>query len=406
MVASCSPQSDNWSVTATQIVLTEYQSSRFPADAFTQAEAQMLWNNFRPQILMEPPSFQNNQQWVLIPQGWAGHIPVSSQKTIVVEPKVPVQNLFAMLQQVYNLPSFRFLDGVTQTNSVAGFIDLLAYELASRVLDRLRKGIYQEYLEKREPIGTVRGRIDTKWLTTHPATPQIQCEFTEQTADLPFNQSLAFTLRQIALTGLCAETTLNLVNRAWRQLPVTLQPFIANDLVGWEYGRLNADYRPMHALCRLFLDGLIPTHKPETFGSAMLPFLVNMPVLYEKYVASWLQSNLPSGYTLREQERIRLDSSQARHVDIDLVLFDSSGQPTIVLDTKYKSGDPSNDDIYQVTFYAREIGCRLAGLVYPAPLAKPLIGRNQDVAYRSFTFALDDQPDAAGANFIRQLSLP
>ena len=393
-------------MTPNQIVLTEYQSSLFPADTFTQTEAQALWNNFRPQIQVEPPSFQNNQQWVLTPQGWAGHLPISHHKTLVVEPKVTVQNLFAMLQQVYQLPSFRFLDGVTQTDTVAGFIDLLAHELASRVLDRLRKGVYQEYLEKREPIGTVRGRIDTKWLATHPASPSIQCDFTEQTADLPFNQSLAYTLRQIAMTGLCSPATLQLVNRAWRQLPVTLMPFTSNELAGWHYARLNADYRPMHALCRLFLDGLIPTHKPDNLGSAMLPFLVNMPVLYEKYVASWLQAHLPTGYTLREQERVRLDASHARHVDIDLVIFDAAGQPAIVLDTKYKSGEPSNDDIYQVTFYAREIGCKSAGLVYPIPLNKPLVGRNQDVAYRSFTFALNTEPDTAVADFLRSLTLP
>lgn len=392
-------------MTHSQIALTEYQSRSFPADTFTQAEAQTLWHSYRSQIQVDPPSFQNSQQWVLTPQGWVGHIPISHQTTLVVEPKVVVQNLFAMLQQVYQLPTFRFLAGVTHTDTVAGFIDLLAHELASRVLDRLRKGIYQEYLGKREPIGTVRGRIDVKWLATHPASPLIQCDFTQQTADLPFNQSLAHTLRQIALTGLCSKTTLHLVNRAWRQLPVTLKSFTSDELASWEYVRLNADYRPMHALCRLFLDGLIPTHKSYDAGSPMLPFLVNMPVLYEKYVASWLQSHLPAGYTLRKQERVRLDASQARHVDIDLVIFNPAGQPAIVLDTKYKSGEPSNDDIYQVTFYARELGCKSAGLIYPIQPQAPLSGRNRDVSYRSFTFGLDAEPHTAGQSFLAQLAL-
>lgn len=387
----------------TFIPLTEYRPSYFPADTFTQTEAQRLWHSYRPQLHVEPPSFQNSQKWVLIPQGWAGHIPVSHTKNLVIRPKVSVKNLFHMLQQVYRLPSFRFLDGLTQTDTVSGYVDLLAHELAGRVLDRLRQGIYQAYLEKQEPVTTLRGKIDPKWLATHPADPMVRCEFTEQTADLPFNQLLAYTLRQIALTGLCSDPTLQLVNRAWRQLPVSLRPFTAAQTAGWEYTRLNADYRPMHALCQLFLESLAPTHHPDDAGQAMLPFLVNMPRLYEKYVAAWLRNHLPPGYTLREQERVRLDTRHARHVDIDLVVFDPTGKPAIVLDTKYKSGEPSNDDIYQVTFYAREIGCRSAGLVYPTPLAKPLIGRNQEVAYRSLTFALNDDPHTAGAQFLQQL---
>ena len=390
-------------MTAKPIVLIEYRPSYFPADTFTQAEAQTLWHSYRPQIQVDPPSFQNSHQWVLTPQGWAGHIPVSQEKTLVIQPKVPVRNLFQMLEQVYQLPSFRFLDGLTETETVGGYIDLLALELASRVLDRLRKGIYREYLERREPTGTIRGRIDPKWLATHPATAQVRCDFTEQTADLPFNQVLAYTLRQVAMTGLCSERTLQLVNRAWRQLPVSLKSFSTDSLSGWVYTRLNGDYRPMHALCRLFLDGLAPTHHLDGPSQTMLPFLVNMPVLYEKYVAAWLKSNLPEGYSLREQERVRLEASQARHVDIDLVLFDPTGRPAIVLDTKYKSGEPSNDDIYQVTFYAREIGTQSAGLIYPESLKKPLVGRNQDVAYRSLTFALNEDANKAGTTFLQKL---
>jgi 5-methylcytosine-specific restriction enzyme subunit McrC len=393
-------------VTQTPIVLTEYQPRLLSADTFTQAEAQTLWDSYQPQLLVDPPSFQNNQQWVLTPQGWAGHIPVSTKTTLIIEPKVSVLNLFAMLQLVYKLPSFRFLDGLTQVETITGFIDLLAYELANRVLDRLRKGIYKEYHQKREPLGTLRGRIDPQWIASQPTHPKIQCDFTDQTADLPFNQILAYTLRQVALTGLCSNPTLRLVNRAWRQLPVSLKPFTAFDCANWDYTRLNEDYRPMHSLCSLFLDRLSPTHHvPNTNSRMMVPFLVNMPLLYEKYVASWLQTHLPEGYTLREQERVLLDASQARHVNIDLVIFNTENRPVIVLDTKYKSGQPTNDDIYQVTFYAREIGCYTAGLIYPIPLEKPLTGRNQDVTYHSLTFTLDDEPDTAGAAFLDQIAL-
>lgn len=387
------------------IQLTEYQSRSFPADTFSSSEIQTLWESHRPLLHIEPPSFQNDFCWVLTPQGWAGHIPLPSGTTIVVLPKVPVQNLFVMLKQVYRLPSFKFIDGLTQVETLEGVLDLLARELALRVQERLRSGVFQTYLEKREPIPLVRGRIDSRWLATHPAERQMQCDFTQQTADVPFNQVLAYTLRLIALGGACSTDMMRIVNRAWRQMPVTLHPFQSADLADWHYGRLNADYQPMHALCRLFLDMLQPKHQPDHSGYQMLPFLVNMPVLYEKYVASWLGQNLPAGYTLRAQERVRLDTNQSRHVDLDLVIFDEANNPVVVLDTKYKGGEPSNDDIYQVTFYAREIGCKAAGLVYPIRPQTALSGRNQEIAYRAYTFALDVDPDGAGQAFLLQLGL-
>ncbi len=387
------------------IHLTEYQQIYLSAERLTQPEAQRLWAHFRPVIHLDPPSFKNNNQWALTPQGWAGHIQLSAKTTFVISPKVSVQNLFRLLQQVYQLPQFSWLDGVSQAETVQGFWDVLAGELADRVLDRQRKGIAKEYVSKRELVGVVRGRIDARHLATESASPQIMCDYAEQTADLPQNQILAFTLRQIALTGLCSPQVLRRGNRAWRQMPVAPVPFTGHEPLGFEYSRLTEDYRPMHALCRLFLDGLEPTHHHGQNGADMLPFLLNMPQLYEKFVAQWLSQNLPHGFSLREQERVRLDSLQSRHVDIDLVIYDSDQRPVMVLDTKYKAGEPTNDDIYQVTFYAREIGCQSAGLVYPIQPKTPLRGQNKDVAYRSLTFSLDQEPDAAGAAFLDQLSL-
>ncbi|MEM9773487.1 MAG: restriction endonuclease [Chloroflexota bacterium] len=387
------------------IQLIEYQTQSFPAETFSSDEIQTLWENHRPVLHIDPPSFQNDFCWVMTPQGWVGHIPLSAEKTIVIQPKVPVQNLFGMLKQVYRLPSFKFIDGLTRVETLEGMLDLLAFELASRVHDRLRQGIFQTYLKKREPISVVRGRVDSRWLATHPADSQIQCDFTEQTADVPFNQVLAYTLRLIAVGGACSKETMRIVNKAWRQMPVTMLTFQSIDLADWGYSRLNADYRPMHALCRLFLDVLQPKHQPDQIGHHMLPFLVNMPVLYEKYVASWLGQNLPAGYSLREQERVDLDTNESRYVDLDLIIFDAVNNPVIVLDTKYKAGEPTNDDIYQVTFYAREIGCRSAGLVYPIRPNTPLSGRNQEITYRAYTFALDHNSNEAGAAFLKQLDL-
>ena len=54
-------------------------------------------------------------------------------------------------------------------------------------------------------------------------------------------------------------------------------PVGADRCVGRTYNRLNADYEPMHALCRFFLENSGPAHARG--DRSMLPFLVNMPRL-------------------------------------------------------------------------------------------------------------------------------
>jgi 5-methylcytosine-specific restriction enzyme subunit McrC len=64
---------------------------------------------------------------------------------------------------------------------------------------------------------------------------------------------------------------------------VQTYPVGPESCVGRTYNRLNADYEPMHALCRFFLENSGPTH--ERGDRSMFPFLVDMSRLYELFVA-------------------------------------------------------------------------------------------------------------------------
>ena len=83
---------------------------------------------------------------------------------------------------------------------------------------------------------------------------------------------------------MCTEgRALPLVRRTYRSVHAKARPypFRANACVGRLYNRLNADYGTLHGLCRFFLDHSGPTH--EAGDRTMLPFLVNMASLYEKF---------------------------------------------------------------------------------------------------------------------------
>ena len=135
----------------------------------------------------------------------------------------------------------------------------------------------------------------------------------------------------------------------------------------------------------------------------MLPFLVNMSRLYERFVAEWLKAHLPDVISLVPQERAYLDATSALYFDIDLILRNTStGEILCVLDTKYKDvTTPATDDIAQIVAYAEKMECQEAILVYPRGLPRPFEARVGDIRVRSLSFPLDGDVEEAGHRFMR-----
>jgi 5-methylcytosine-specific restriction enzyme subunit McrC len=252
----------------------------------------------------------------------------------------------------------------------------------------------------------VRGRLDLRPAAHRPGQITLPCHYEEHTADIADNQILAWTLGGIARSGLCTERTLPAIRRAYQALQglVTPTPHDPQDCVGRTYHRLNEDYRPLHALCRFFLDQSGPSHSPGE--RSMLPFLVDMAHLYELFVSEWLKIHLPPHLDLKAQEQVDLSQSNALHFKIDLVLYEKeTGLVHSVLDTKYKTGSPGADDIAQVIAYAKVKRSREAILIYPTPPAQPLDTTIDGLRIRSLTLALDGDLEQAGQRFLRDLGV-
>lgn len=165
---------------------------------------------------------------------------------------------------------------------------------------------------------------------------------------------------------------------------------------------MNFDYKPMHALCRLFLEHLGPAHK---IGKReMIPYVVNMASLYELFVAEWLKAQNIEGFSIEAQKDIIIDHRQNMKFRMDLVLCEESSQkPKCIMDTKYKIGASSMSDIHQVIAYAEAIGCREAILIYPVEMESPLDMWVGDIHVRSATFALEGDLNEAGWDFVHEI---
>lgn len=322
----------------------------------------------RGKVTITPPNPLSGNQWRLVSEGWIGQIPVSESLLVVIRPKVPLGNLFRMIEVAYRLPGLEFPEGQGVSSSeIADLFDKLAGILARRTLLRVRRGLHREYLRYEEGLPYVRGRLLPLELVRAGRGAIVPCRFEDQTSDIEDNQILLWTLRQIARSGIGREETRAHVRQGIRTMAgaIELVPFRGRDCLRRFYQRLNFDYEPLHGLCRFFLEALGPTH--ETGDATMVPFLVDMARLFELFVAEWLTANLPSGYTLNTQERIEIDREGRLVAVADMLIRDSStGRALAVLDTKYKGHEvPKNEDLFQINAYADLVRAPFGLLVYP-----------------------------------------
>lgn len=388
----------------TSFELIEYEPYLLPGAALPTAVAEHLWQAYGDKLAVEFPSPKTSQAWRLTSLGWVGHIPLPGSYQISIKPKIELRNLWRVWAYAYNLRSFHWLDGLVNVSSLAEFFEELAHVLALKVLHRGRQGFYRTYLAQTERLPFVRGQLQWRqnWQQSEAAT--LTCRYDVHTADIPDNQILATTLGQIARSRRCAEPVQTAVSQAHRLLQFITTPrhFQPHDCTGRTYTRFNDDYRPLHALCRFFLE-----HTSPGLGhgdSQMMPFLVNMARLYELFVAEWLKTHLPSPWFIKAQERVTVGAQDELQFDVDLVLYDGDDRAHTVLDTKYKTPDkPSNDDVSQIITYAKAKGCREAVLIYPMALERPLNVMIGDIHLRSLTFALDSDLEQAGCLFLDAL---
>ncbi len=388
------------------IRLKEYQSTIIPRNDLSEAEAEELYRLYGRWVEIDFPSPATRWDWRLNSSGWVGTIPLSSGLRLILEPRTPVTNIFRMLEWAYDLESFHILKGVTEVASLEDVYRRLAVILAKRVLERGRKGLYRAYVPEEERSSYVRGSIDLSRSLREPWRADLHCRYQEHTSDVIENQILASTLHAVARRGICCPDSLGSVRAAYRSLHglAGVRRMSPSDCIGLLYNRLNEDYRPLHALCRFFLEHAGPSH--ESGDRTMLPFLVNMARLYELFVAKWTAAHLPQEYRVTAQESVLVDPEGTLRINIDLVLTHGEERtPTAVLDTKYKVGGARAADLSQVVSYAVAKNCRRAILIYPVMPDIPVSTRYGagDVHVQTLAFGIEGDLDAAGRRFLASL---
>jgi 5-methylcytosine-specific restriction enzyme subunit McrC len=383
------------------IELTEHQTKSFLRAEIPETIIDEIEQNYSQQIKINIKRSKTGDRIEIQAKGWVGHIPLGENFQITILPKIPLLNLFQMLEYAYNIESFKLFSGAINCESIPEFYSYLANILAQKILERNRKGLYRTYQEKTEYMGALRGRFHWQENLKKPANVQFKCTYQEHTGDIIENQLLAWTLLVISRSSLCQEQAILSVRKAYHILQgiVTIKPLTETEYNNIKYSRLNQDYQPLHTLCKFFLAHSSPSHKMG--NNTMLPFLINMWRLYELFVAEWLKSHISQDYFIKPQYSFLLNE----HIKyrIDIMIYDKhTNQPRFILDTKYKDKFKKSD-FDQIVSSATMLNCPEAILIYPQEIDKPFDPLEKNVIIRHLTFAIDKNIEESGQEFLNQI---
>ena len=396
-----------------RIEIREEQDTFFSASALDDNTARTLLDDRRFEF--DWPNPGNDFRYRIRSCGLVGIVP-AGESVIVIEPKAPVSSIFGMLEVAYDLRSFELLEGETNIGSLEEFFERVVSILATRVLDRVRRGLYQQYVEHVDDLVYVRGRVDTRGNLRNAVrkNPAVRCRFEDLTPELEDNEILLWTLFVASRFRLRRPEIADQVRRAYRAMTgsIPLVEKSPQSCIARLYNRLNDDYRPMHGLSRLLLEHAGP-HLAEG-DRAFIPFCLDMPTLFESFVARWLANHLPHDLEAMPQFSARLTANVPLEFVIDVLIRDRrTNCPLAVLDTKYKTAErPKASDIQQVVAYAARMGVKHAFLVYPSRAGADVVvtvsptGDAVDssaVEVRSLFFDIGADLEEAGPQFLQPL---
>lgn len=344
------------------LALQEHSTRELGHDALSGEAATILQQRYGSYVDLTRLWGETRRHWRLTAGGYVGILPLTDQRALHLQPKGPVANVFRMLDAVGDLPAVPA--EVVDAETLSDHVEPLVRVLARRVHTRAQQGLYREHVRQKRDVQYVRGRIDVDKHLRAPHRPRVPCRFDEHKADIEDNRILAWTLHRLARSSIGSDETDALVRTAFRRLAgrVRLVPMQPQDCMGRVYNRLNEDYRSMHAICRFLLSHMTPGHRRGEH--ATVPFVVDMPDLFERFVGTVLREQVPEGARLNTTTRRAYTLAR---FEPDLVTHDTAtGDPQMVIDAKYKyGGSPASSDVQQVVAYATALGCSEAALVYP-----------------------------------------
>jgi 5-methylcytosine-specific restriction enzyme subunit McrC len=287
-------------------------------------------------------------------------------------------NLVHMLAAVFDLDvsSGRLTElGWQRRNLLEVLIRLFCEQLFGVV----RRGLPRRYVNEEADLAVLRGRLDLqRQLSRLIASPdRLACRYQDLSPDIALNQIMKAAVSRLLQISRSVHNQRALTELAFAFSDVTAVPVKRLPWTSVVLDRSNTTWASVLNFARLILGQKFQTTNIGEGNGFSLLFEMN--VLFEEYVGRVLRSALGgTGLDVRLQGPFGHILSEAngtpRFRTRPDVVVSSTGQPALILDTKWKSliaqsvdakRGVSQADIYQMIAYARVYRCKRLMLLYP-----------------------------------------
>ena len=281
---------------------------------------------------------------------------------LCVYPKWPMESLLRMLSEVYELT--RLIKDFVNFGTTRDVFELLVEIFHTQVESILRSGLLRTYVELREELTAVRGRLDVAGtaLLLSRGRPNAVCDFEQYTNNGSENRLLVTALDAVAQHPIVSPVNRSRVRRV-RTCFDGVEPAVFPDAFSLPFvpDRLNGRYFPALPLAELILRKLTLTH--NVGGATAYGFMIDMNQLFERFVLVRLKNILTEkGFSVSGQVTTKFDLAGHAEIRPD-ILIQGNGQ-TIVADTKYKiTENAKSADLYQMLAYCRILKLPLGFLI-------------------------------------------
>ena len=301
-----------------------------------------------------------------------------------LQANIPVRNWFYMLLYAWDLAEFRDeLDAVAE-DAPDDLRALLTKVLELLTRKQIRRGLRGDYVDRSEPLRTVRGRINFRRTLSDMLLykGELHCDYQEHSINVPRNQIIASTLNRqlrhdyarIELVGTHASDKLNKLKAELeslvRRMSEVDRVHLSDRLIATEVrklGRNEREYRLMMLICEwLHRRPRLPVQ--DVLGRRFVDIddLVKWRV-YEKFVANFMKMHcgdwdVTAPKHLSWNESCNEDSNgvELPGMQPDIVLGHKHSGRRIVIDTKWYSSATAhrfgretvhNTNLYQMWSY-------------------------------------------------------
>jgi 5-methylcytosine-specific restriction enzyme subunit McrC len=261
---------------------------------------------------------------------------------------IPIRNLWHMLLYAWNEVPLKHEWALAAVEHAPTLDALLASVLMKLMQQRLRIGLAYDYVDEKQTLRGLRGRIDFGETLKNRTLErsQVICEAQSYSANSLKNQIIRSTLARLMKVGQFGPEAASV-----KELQQRLRRLV-RDLDGIDFieltpelirrqslARNDHDYRLMLALCDLIVQRTIPN---GSGADAIVPVLDRQELVlynvYERFVANFYRIHL-KGWEVSAQKRLdwhaRNTSERLPSMIPDLVLQETSSGRMMIIDTKF-----------------------------------------------------------------------